>query len=75
MAVHCQFSHDKDKVVTVDCLMIELQFDGKKPPPRGGFPIYYVLSSRAVCNRTPFEENGTNPSRGVLLHKALDQGT
>jgi len=50
-------------------------FDRKKPPPPGGFCIYYVLSSRAVCKRTPLEEHGTNPSRGVLLHKALDQGT
>jgi len=47
----------------------------QEPPPPGGFPIEYVLSSRTVCKRTPFEEPGTNPSRGVLLHTVLDAGT
>ena len=28
----------------------------RKPPPPGGFPIYYVPSSRTVCQRTPPEE-------------------
>jgi len=28
-----------------------------------------------VCKRTPLEELGTNPSRGVLLHTVLDEGT
>jgi len=50
-------------------------FDRKNPPPPGGFPIYYVPSSRTVCKRTPLEEPGTNPSRGVLLHTVLDEGT
>jgi len=45
------------------------------PPPPGGFPIYYVPLSRTVCKRTPLEECGTNPSRGVLLHTVLDKGT
>jgi len=27
--------------------------DGKNIPPPGGFPIYYVPSSRTVCKRTP----------------------
>ena len=49
--------------------------DRKNPPPLGGFPIYYVPSSRTVCTRTPLEEHGTNPSRGVLLHTVLDEGT
>jgi len=48
-------------------------FDRKKPPPPGGFPIYHVPSPRTVCKRTPLEEPGTNPSRGVLLHTALDR--
>ena len=26
-------------------------FDRKKPPPPGGFPIYHVPSSRTVCRR------------------------
>jgi len=34
----------------------------RNPPPPGGFPIYYVPSSRTVSNRTPLEEPGTNPS-------------
>jgi len=45
------------------------------PPPPGGFLIYYVPSSRTVCKRTPLEEPGTNPLRGVLLHTVLDEGT
>jgi len=49
--------------------------DRKKPPPPGGFPIYYVPSSRNVCKRNPLKEPGTNPSRGVLLHTVLDEGT
>ena len=52
-----------------------LEVDRKKPPPPGGFPIYYVPSSKTVCKRTPLEEPGTNPSRGVLLHTVLDEGT
>jgi len=28
------------------------QVDRKKPPPPGGFPIYYIPSSRTVCKRT-----------------------
>ena len=47
----------------------------RNPPPLGGFPIYYVPSSKTVCKRTPFEESGTNPLRGVLLHTVLDEGT
>ena len=38
----------------------------ERNPPPGGFPIYYVPWSRTVCKRTPLEEPGTNPSRGVL---------
>jgi len=53
----------------------QIHFDRKKPPPPGGFPIYYVPSSRTVCKRTPLEAPGTNPSRGVLLHTVLDEGT
>ena len=49
--------------------------DRKKPPPPGGFPIYYVPSSRTVCKRTPLEEPGANPSKGILLHTVLDEGT
>jgi len=55
--------------------LVCLYFDRKKPPPPEGFPIYCVASSRTVCKRTPLEEPGTNPSRGVLLHKVLDEGT
>ena len=39
------------------------------------FPMYYVPSSRTVCKRTPLEAPGTHPSRGVLLHTVLDEGT
>ena len=47
----------------------------RNPPPLGGVPFYYVPSSRTVCKRTPLEDPGTNPSRGVLLHTVLDEGT
>jgi len=46
----------------------------KEPPPSGGFPIYYVPSSRTVCKRTPLEEFVPSSSRGVLLHTVLDEG-
>jgi len=46
------------------------RLDRKKPPSPGGFPIYYVPSSRTVCKRTPLEEPGENPSRGVLSHSS-----
>ena len=49
--------------------------DRKKPPPLGGFPIYYVPSSRTVCKRTPLEGFLPGSSRGVLLHTVLDKGT
>jgi len=51
------------------------QFDRKAPPPPGGFPIYYVPSSRTVCKRTPLEGFAPGASRGVLLHTVLDEGT
>ena len=60
---------------TCRCIKIQLQVDRNKPPPPGGFPIYYVPSSRTVSKRTPLEEPCTNPSRGVLLHKVLDEAT
>ena len=50
-------------------------FDRKNPPPPGGFPIYYVPSSRTVCKRTPLEGFVPGSSRGVLLHTVLDEGT
>jgi len=46
----------------------------KNPPPGGGFPIYYVPSSRTVSKRTPLKEPGTNSSRKVLLLTVLDEG-
>ena len=49
--------------------------DQKKSPPPGGFPIYYVPSSRTVSKRTPLEALGTSASKGVLLRTVLDQGT
>ena len=48
---------------------------GRNPPPTGGFPIYYVPSSRTVCKRTPLEGFVPGSSRGVLLHTVLDEGT
>jgi len=54
--------------------VVEYTLIEKKKTP-GGVPIYYVPSSRTVRNRTPLEEPGTNPSRGVLLHTVLDEGT
>jgi len=51
------------------------EVDRKKPPPPGGFPIYYVPRSRTRRKRTPLEAPGTNSSRGVLFLRVLDQGT
>ena len=51
------------------------QFDRKTPPPPGGFPIYYVPSSRTVSERTPLEKIVQGASRGVLLLTVLDEGT
>jgi len=59
----------------VSDLKLSHYVDRKKPPPPGGFPIYYVPSSRSVTKRTPLEAPGTNSSRGVLLHTILDEGT
>jgi len=53
---------------------LERGSDRKKPPPPGGFPIYYVPSSKTVSKRTPLEEPGTNSSRGVILLTVLDEG-
>ena len=47
----------------------------RNPPPPGGFPIYYVLSSRTVSKRTPLEEFVPGASRGVLFLTVLDEGT
>jgi len=64
------------RLKTLDArLTLKSHFDRKKPPPPGGFCIYYVPSSRAVCKRTPLEGFVPNASRGVLLHTALDEGT
>ena len=52
-----------------------IYIDRKKPPSPGGFPIYYVSSSRTVSKRTPLEDSVTNSSRGVLLLTVLDEGT
>jgi len=42
------------------------QANRKKPLPPGGFPIYYVPSSRTVSKRTPIEEFVPGASRGFL---------
>jgi len=52
-----------------------VQVDRKKPHPPGGFPIYYVPSSRTVSKRTPLEESVPDSSRRVLLLTVLDEGT
>ena len=51
------------------------QFDRKKPPLLGVFPIYYGPSSRTVSKRTPLEEFVPGSSRGFLLLTVLDEGT
>ena len=54
---------------------VELNLIERTPPPLGGFPIYYVPSSRTVCKRTPLEGLVPGSLRGVLLHTVLDDGT
>jgi len=51
------------------------KFDRKKPPPPGGFPTYYVPSSRTRRKRNPLVEFVPSASRGVLFLQVLDQGT
>jgi len=63
------------KVQLLVYVLMGWRFDRQKPPPPGGFPIYYVPSSRTVSKRTPLEASGTNSSRGVLLLTVLDEGT
>jgi len=46
----------------------------RNPPPPGGFPTYYVPSSRTARKRTPLEEFVPGASRGVLLLTVLDEG-
>jgi len=63
---HCRSSYrDFDRI----------QNSTLNPPPPGGFPIYYVPSSRTVSKRTPLEAPGTNFSREVFLLTDLDEGT
>jgi len=51
----------------------------RNPPPGGGFPIYYVPSSRTVPHQEPWEDPPrricTRFFRGVLFHTVLDEGT
>jgi len=56
-------------------IMLSDTYCSKETPPPGGFPIYYVPSSRTMCKRTPLEGFVPSFSRGVLLHTVLDQGT
>jgi len=63
------------KVQLLVYVLMGWRLDRKKPPSPGGFPIYYVPSSRTVSKRTPPEASGTNSSRGVLLLTVLDEGT
>ena len=67
-----ELSSASENVTTV---VTYVHFDRKKPPTPGGFPIYYVPSSRTVGMRTLLEAPGTNSSRGVLLLTVLDEGT
>jgi len=66
------------KYYRLPCLVIYQQLSNliqSTPPPPGGFPIYYVPSSRTVSKRTPLEAPDTNSSKGVLLLTVLDEGT
>jgi len=58
-----------------ESLLSFFQVDRKKPPCPGGFPVYYVASSRTVSERTPLEAPGTNSARGILLLTVLDEVT
>ena len=50
--------HVRVFLVFVMSHMLMSHVDRKKPPPLGGFPIYYVPSSRTVSKRTPLEVPG-----------------
>jgi len=45
----------------------------RNPNPPGGFPTYYVPSSRTVSKRTLLEAPGITFSRGVLFLTVLDE--
>ena len=63
-------------ILSMQTLCIQSRHSNRNnPPPPGAFPMDYLPSSRTVCKRTPLEEPGTNPSRGVLLHTLLEEGT
>jgi hypothetical protein len=68
-----EYIHMYTCVIYIHVLYVYI--DRKKPPPPGGFPIYYVPSSRTMCKRTPLEGFVPGSSRGVLLHTVLDEGT
>ena len=63
----CMYKH----IYTYVHMYTHTHLDRKKPLPPGGFPIYYVPSSRAVRKRTPLEAPGTHFSRGILLYNVL----
>ena len=75
---HLTYQHD-DHLMCVthhtSSTHIITHIDREKPPPPGGFPIYYDPSSRTVCKRTPLEGFVPGSSRGVLLHTVLDEGS
>ena len=52
-----------------------MHIDRKNLPPPGGFPIWYVPSSRTESKRTPYEDFVPGASRGVLLLTDFDEGT
>ena len=62
-------------VYATPLMTLTTDFDRKNPPPPGGFPIYYVPSSRTVSKRTPLEAPFTNSWSWVLLLTVLDEGT
>ena len=71
----CIYTHDCGDVhryTSVEIQSVCRHVDRKKLPPQGGFPIYYVPSSRTVCKWTHLEEFVLGASRGVLLHLVLD---
>ena len=69
MSIHVSMSENSIPMLGL------LELIERNPPPPGGFPIYYVPSSRTVSKRTPLIEFVPGALRGVLLLTVLDEGT
>ena len=68
-----RFAYKKTCLLITALLFCNTHWSKETSPHRGGFPFtVFPHQERYVRG---LEEPGTNPSRGVLLHADLDEGT